>query len=223
MFSAKPLPFEATALAAKCGISKETVDFHYGKHHLGYVTRLNAMATAAPTAYQGWTVESLSSNPGKHGTVEYNMAAQIWNHDFFWASLSPLGGGEPSEAVHATLTAQLKKDFGSVKQFVDAFTREATGHFGSGWAWLVFDRTTRRLRVLSTHDAVCPLSLEGGFGRLAPILVCDVWEHAYYIDFRNDRAAFVNAFWKAVNWSFAEANVRSAIASPAVAPSKSKL
>ena len=191
-FSIPPLPFGYDALTGK-GFSKEQLSFHYDKHHTGYVTKLNA-AAKDNEALGKKTVEELILN--EKGPI-FNLAAQIWNHTFFWNSLSPNGGGEPSGKVAEAINSS----FGSFDKFKDEFTNAAVGHFGSGWAWLVKDKDGK-LKVVQTHDAGNPMT-DG----LTPVLCCDVWEHAYYIDFRNDRPAYVKAFWGAVNWQFAESNL----------------
>ena len=191
-FSIPPLPFGYDALTGK-GFSKEQLSFHYDKHHTGYVTKLNA-AAKDNEALGKKTVEELILN--EKGPI-FNLAAQIWNHTFFWNSLSPNGGGEPAGKVAEAINSS----FGSFDKFKDEFTNAAVGHFGSGWAWLVKDKDGK-LKVVQTHDAGNPMT-DG----LTPVLCCDVWEHAYYIDFRNDRPAYVKAFWGAVNWQFAESNL----------------
>jgi Fe-Mn family superoxide dismutase len=198
-FDVQPLPYALDALASK-GMSRETVDLHYNKHHKGYATRLKSIAAESPKEYEGKSVADIVRS-AKLGSVPYNMAAQIWNHDFFWRSMSPEGGKVP-EAGKSALVSQIAKDFGSVENFVKQFTATATGHFGSGWCWLLWNSKTGKLEVKSSHDADCPLS----FGHTTPLLVCDVWEHAYYVDFRNDRAGFVKNWWRLTNWQFAERN-----------------
>lgn len=190
-FVVPALPYAQDALVGK-GISAEQVDFHYNKHHKGYATKLNAASEARPEL-KDKKIEELIMTKDK----TYNLAAQIWNHTFYWNCLSPNGGGAPSGALADALT----KDFGSVDEFKKQFTAAAVTHFGSGWAWLVKD-SEGKLKVHSTHDAGCPLS-EG----LKPVLTCDVWEHAFYIDYRNDKAKYVEAFWGAVNWEFAAGNL----------------
>ena len=191
-FSIPPLPWGYDALVGK-GISKEQVTFHYDKHHQGYVTKLNAAANANPELAKK-SVETLIAS--EKGPI-FNLAAQIWNHTFYWNCLSPNGGGQPK----GKLMQAIEADFGSFDKFKEEFTAAAVGHFGSGWAWLVRD-SSNKLRVVQTHDAGCPLA-DGQ----KPLLTCDVWEHAYYIDYRNDRAAYVKAFWEAVNWEFVESNL----------------
>nr|AAK52814.1 iron-containing superoxide dismutase [Trypanosoma brucei] len=190
-FSIPPLPWGYDGLAAK-GISKEQVTFHYDKHHMGYVTKLNAVA-ACNAAVAAKSVEEIIRT--EKGPI-FNLAAQIFNHDFYWESISPNGGGEPS----GKLADAIADSFGSFARFKEEFTNAAVGHFGSGWAWLVQDTTTKKLKVFQTHDAGCPLTEAD----LKPILACDVWEHAYYIDYKNDRPAYVQTFWNEVNWAHAE-------------------
>nr|3ESF_A Chain A, Iron-containing superoxide dismutase B2 [Trypanosoma brucei]3ESF_B Chain B, Iron-containing superoxide dismutase B2 [Trypanosoma brucei]3ESF_C Chain C, Iron-containing superoxide dismutase B2 [Trypanosoma brucei]3ESF_D Chain D, Iron-containing superoxide dismutase B2 [Trypanosoma brucei] len=190
-FSIPPLPWGYDGLAAK-GISKEQVTFHYDKHHMGYVTKLNAAANSNP-ALAAKSVEEIIRT--EKGPI-FNLAAQIFNHNFYWESMSPNGGGEPS----GKLAEAIRASFGSFAKFKEEFTNAAVGHFGSGWAWLVQDTTTKKLKVFQTHDAGCPLTEAD----LKPILTCDVWEHAYYIDYKNDRPAYVQTFWNVVNWDHAE-------------------
>jgi Fe-Mn family superoxide dismutase len=189
-FELPALPYSNDALAPH--ISKETLEFHHGKHHAGYVTKLNA-AVAADSTLAGKSLEDLVRT--QKGGV-FNNAAQIWNHTFYWNSLKPKGGGEPTGAV----AEAIKKSFGSFGEFKTAFSNAAGGHFGSGWAWLVKDGD--KLAIVDTHDAGCPLTL----GK-KPILTCDVWEHAYYIDYRNARPSYIEAWWNLVNWDFANKNL----------------
>jgi len=130
----------------------------------------------------------------------YNLAAQIWNHTFYWNSLKPNGGGLPSE----TLMAKIVSDFGSYETFQSQFNDIAGAHFGSGWAWLVLD-SSKKLKVVGTHDAENPLK-DGS----VPLMTCDVWEHAYYIDYRNDRLTYLKNFWSVVNWEWAESQLANA-------------
>jgi len=185
-----PLPFPKNSLAPH--ISEETIDFHYGKHHAGYVTKLNGLIQGTNFANSDLTEIVLNSE----GAI-YNNAAQIWNHTFYWNSLSPNGGGAPNgpiaEAIHST--------FGSFENFREQFNTVAGGHFGSGWAWLI-KNNQGQLEILGSHDAGNPLRMGAG----VPILTCDVWEHAYYIDYRNNRLSYLNSWWNIVNWDFANAN-----------------
>lgn len=188
-FTLPELPYAKDALAPH--LSKETLEFHHGKHHNAYVVKLNQLTEGKPEASK--SLEELIRTTD--GGV-FNQAAQIWNHTFFWHSMSPTGGGEPTGKVLEALT----KSFGSVEQFKKDFAAAALGQFGSGWAWLVKDGD--KLAITTTSNAGCPLK-DGK----TPLLTCDVWEHAYYIDFRNDRAKFVETFWKLVNWDFVAKNL----------------
>jgi Fe-Mn family superoxide dismutase len=188
------MPYGYDGLAAK-GMSKEQLTYHYDKHHQGYVTKLNAAAQSNADLSKK-TIEDLIAT--EKGPI-FNLAAQIFNHTFYWNSMSPNGGGAPTNRIANEINAS----FGSFDKFKEEFTNAAVGHFGSGWAWLVKDTATNKLKVFQTHDAGTPLTEPG----LKPILTCDVWEHAYYVDYRNDRAAYVKAFWNAVNWEFAESNL----------------
>ncbi|MEZ4440510.1 MAG: superoxide dismutase [Polyangiaceae bacterium] len=184
------LPYAKDALAPH--ISAETLDFHHGKHHAGYVAKLNA-AIEADASLAGKSLEELIKT--QSGGV-FNNAAQIYNHTFYWNSMSPKGGGAPSGAI----ADAINKSFGSFDAFKEKFTAAAGGHFGSGWAWVVKDGSG--IAILDTHDAGCPVK-DGK----TPVLTCDVWEHAYYIDYRNARPNYVAAWWNLVNWDFANANL----------------
>jgi superoxide dismutase, Fe-Mn family len=183
------LPYAKEALQPH--ISAETLEYHYGKHHATYVANLNKMI--AGTEFENMPLEEIVKKAS--GGI-FNNAAQTWNHTFYWNSLAPNAGGEPTGALADTIT----KSFGSFAQFKEKFAATAVGTFGSGWAWLV-KNADGTLALESTSNANTPLK-EGK----KPLLTCDVWEHAYYIDYRNARAAYVEAFWKVVNWKFAEAN-----------------
>jgi superoxide dismutase, Fe-Mn family len=180
------LPYARNALAPH--ISSETLDFHYGKHHQTYVDNLNKMIPGTEFADADLETIIKKSQGGM-----FNNAAQIWNHTFYWNSLSPNGGGEPK----GKLAEAIVKAFGSFATFKEEFTKVAIGTFGSGWAWLV-QRTDGSLAIVSTSNAATPIT-----GTDKPLLTCDVWEHAYYIDYRNARAKYVEAFWNLVNWDFA--------------------
>jgi Fe-Mn family superoxide dismutase len=179
-----PLPWPRDALAPH--ISAETIDYHYGKHHQAYVTNLNNLVKG--TEFEQATLEDIVRKAS--GPV-FNNAAQVWNHTFYWNGLSPKGGGEPT----GRLADAIKASFGSFGQFVETFTKTAIGTFGSGWAWLV-QRPDGTLAVVSTSNAATPLTTSDN-----PLLTCDVWEHAYYVDYRNARPAYVEAFWKLVDWN----------------------
>ncbi|OFZ79847.1 MAG: superoxide dismutase [Bdellovibrionales bacterium RIFOXYD1_FULL_53_11] len=184
------LPYQIGALAPK--ISKETLEFHYGKHHATYVTNLNKLISG--TALENATLEEIIKTA--QGPV-FNNAAQVWNHTFFWNCMKPDGGGQPSGA----LKSAIEKDFGSFELFKDKFIQAAVGQFGSGWAWLV-KSAEGRLVVDATSNAGNPMTS----GKV-PVMTCDVWEHAYYIDYRNNRAKFVETFWDLVNWDFVTKNL----------------
>eukprot|EP01100_Stratorugosa_tubuloviscum_P013465 TRINITY_DN675_c0_g1_i1.p1 TRINITY_DN675_c0_g1~~TRINITY_DN675_c0_g1_i1.p1 ORF type:complete len:196 (-),score=90.53 TRINITY_DN675_c0_g1_i1:47-634(-) len=192
-FELPPLPYSKDALIPH--ISPETVDFHYEKHHRGYVNRLNLFSKDDQTLPTKSYEELIRTNYG--GPRIFNMAAQVWNHTFYWNSLSPNGGGEPKGKIAQLITSS----FGNFETFKTKFSEAAAGHFGSGWAWLV-QNADGSLEVLGTHDAGCPIT-DGK----KPILTCDVWEHAYYIDYRNDRARYVASWWNLINWEFANSNL----------------
>ena len=192
-FTLPALPFAYDALVGK-GFSKEQIAFHYDKHHQGYATKLNAAATSNAELAKKSIEQIMATEKG----ALFNLAAQIYNHSFYWNCLSPNGGGNPEGKLADAIT----ENFGSVDKFKEEFSAAAIGHFGSGWAWLVKDSSNGKLMVVQSHDAANPLA-DG----LVPLLTCDVWEHAYYIDYRNDRAAYVRAFWEAVNWSFVAGNL----------------
>ena len=180
------LPYARDALAPH--ISAETIDYHYGKHHQAYVTNLNNLIKGT----ENENLDLVTISKKAQGGV-FNNAAQIWNHTFYWNSLSPKGGGEPE----GKLADAIKKGFGGFAQFKEEFSKTAVGTFGSGWAWLV-QRADGSLGLVSTSNAATPIT-----GSDRPLLTCDVWEHAYYIDYRNARPKYVEAFWNLVNWEFA--------------------
>jgi len=184
-FELPQLPYAKDALEPH--ISAETLDYHYGKHHQTYVTNLNNMV--ADTDHAEKSLEDIirSSSGGL-----FNNAAQVWNHTFYWHCMSPNGGGEPSGALAAAINSK----FGSFADFKEAFSKTAITTFGSGWAWLV-KKPDGSLDLASTSNAESPLT-----GNDKPLLTCDVWEHAYYIDYRNARPNYVEAFWHLVNWDF---------------------
>jgi Fe-Mn family superoxide dismutase len=196
-FSLPPLPYDRAVLAPH--ISAETIAYHYGKHHQAYVDNLNNLVAGTPEA--GKKLEEVIMTAS--GAL-FNNAAQAWNHTFYWNSLKPGGGGEPS----GELAEAVKRDFGSYARFREEFARAATTLFGSGWAWLVLDGG--KLRVVQTANADLPMR----HGQAA-LLVIDVWEHAYYIDYRNARVKYVDAVLDhLVNWDFAAANYAKAAKQP---------
>ncbi len=184
------LPFDKNGLAPH--ISAETLDYHYGKHHQTYVTNLNKLIVG--TEFENEDLETIIK---KASGGLFNNAAQVANHSFYWQCLSPKGGGEPT----GELAAAINKAFGSFDAFKEKFTQTAMTTFGSGWAWLVSD-DSGKLEILSTSNASTPLTL----GK-TPLLTCDVWEHAYYVDYRNARPKYVEAFWNLVNWEFVAKNL----------------
>ncbi len=186
-----PLPWAREALAPH--ISAETIDYHYGKHHQTYVTNTNNQIKG--TEFENADLETIVKKA--QGGL-FNNAAQVWNHTFYWNSLSPKGGGEPS----GKLADAIKKAFGGFSQFKEEFTKTAVGTFGSGWAWLV-QRADGNLGIVSTSNAATPIT-----GTDVPLLNCDVWEHAYYIDYRNARPKYLEAFWNLANYDFATSRLK---------------
>ena len=186
------LPYALDALAPH--ISKETLEFHYGKHHQTYVTNLNNLIKG--TEYESLElVEIIKKAPA--GGI-FNNAAQVWNHTFYWFCLQPQGGGEPQ----GKLAQMIVERFGSFTQFKEEFTKSCVGNFGSGWTWLV-QKSNGALEIVNTSNAATPLT-NGD----QPLLTCDVWEHAYYVDYRNARPKYVEAFWQLVNWDFVAQNLK---------------
>ncbi len=183
------LPWAKEALAPT--LSAETIEFHYGKHHAAYVANLNKLIPG--TEYEHMTLDEIIKK--STGGI-FNNSAQIWNHTFYWNCLSPQGGGEPAGALAEAINIH----FGSFATFKEKFAQTAVTTFGSGWAWLV-KLEDGSLALESTSNAGTPMRE----GKTA-LLTCDVWEHAYYIDYRNARPAYVEAFWKLVNWNFVEDN-----------------
>ena len=185
------LPYDRTALEPH--ISGETIDYHYGKHHKAYVDNLNKMIEG--TEYADMPLEQIIR---KSQGGMFNNAAQIWNHTFYWNCLKPDGGGEPAGKLADAINAA----FGSFEKFKEEFTKTSVGTFGSGWGWLV-KKADGSLALASTIGAGNPLTSGD-----TPLLTCDVWEHAYYIDYRNARPKYVEAFWNLVNWDFVSANMK---------------
>ena len=183
------LPYAMDALAPT--ISKETLEFHYGKHHQAYATNLNNLIKGGE--FENSSLEDIIKRSS--GGV-FNNAAQIWNHSFYWNSLSPKGGGTAGGA----LAAAIDKKWGSFDAFKEAFTKSAIGNFGSSWTWLV-KKPDGSLDIVNTSNAATPLTTAD-----KPLLTCDLWEHAYYIDYRNRRPDYLAGFWKLVNWDFAARN-----------------
>ena len=182
------LPYALDALAPH--ISKETLEYHYGKHHQTYVTNLNNLIKG--TEFENATLEEIIK---KSSGGLFNNAAQVWNHSFYWNCMTP-NGSQPTGA----LADAIKTKWGSYEEFQKAFNAVAVGTFGSGWAWLV-KKSDGSLDLVSTSNAATPLTTDQ-----KPLLTCDVWEHAYYIDYRNSRPNYLDSFWKLVNWDFAAKN-----------------
>ncbi len=192
MFELPPLPYPKDALQPH--ISQETLEYHYGKHHQAYVTNLNKLVPG--TEFESASLEEIIRKAS--GGI-FNNGAQVWNHTFYWNCLSPKGGGKPS----GDLAKAIDRAFGSFDAFKEKFSQTAVTCFGSGWAWLV-KKKDGALAVVSTSNAGNPLK-DGD----TPILTCDVWEHAYYIDYRNARPKYVEIFWNLVNWDFAAKNFKA--------------
>jgi superoxide dismutase, Fe-Mn family len=191
-----PLPYAEDALAPL--ISAQTLHFHHDKHHRAYVDKVNKAIEGKPLDAKSLT-EIVRAAYDNSKTELFNNAAQAWNHQFLWESMMPGGGGVPTGELNAAIV----RDFGGYDAFVADFTKQATSHFGSGWAWLI--QSAGKLRVVTTHDADTPL-----VHRQTPLLTLDLWEHAYYLDYQNERPAYIEAFLKSlVNWEFAAANMAS--------------
>ncbi len=181
----QPLPYDIDALAPL--ISRETLEYHHGKHHRAYVNNLNTLVVG--TNFEKMALADIVRSAT--GPI-FNNAAQVWNHDFYWNCLGPKGGSVPT----GELARLLDSSFSSFNDFASQFKASAATKFGSGWTWLV-KGIDGRLAIVNSNDADTPL--RSGH---TPLLVCDVWEHAYYIDYRNERARYIEAFWKLVNWDF---------------------
>lgn len=189
-----PLPYDKAALEPH--ISARTLEFHHGKHHAAYVKKTNELIAGTPLESAG--IETIVRKAKADGDTKlFNQSAQVWNHGFQWQSFSPSGGGAPT----GELAQRLERDLGGVETFAEAFKKEATEHFASGWAWLVLDGDT--LKVASYHDADTPL-VHG----VVPLVTLDLWEHAYYLDYQNLRPDYVATFLSnLINWDFAAVNL----------------
>ncbi|HIF9140713.1 TPA: superoxide dismutase [Fe] [Photobacterium damselae] len=190
-FELPALPYAKDALEPH--ISAETIEYHYGKHHNTYVVKLNGLVEGTDLADKSLE-EIIKSSAGG----VFNNAAQVWNHTFYWHCLSPNAGGEPTGEV----AEAINKAFGSFEAFKAQFTDSAVNNFGSGWTWLI-KNTDGTLAIMNTSNAGCPIVEEG----ITPLLTVDVWEHAYYIDYRNLRPTYMDAFWALVNWDFVAKNL----------------
>jgi Fe-Mn family superoxide dismutase len=185
-----PLPYEQDALQPY--ISRETLEYHYGKHHQAYVTKLNKLIKE--TVHEDSPLEDIIR---KSAGEIFNNAAQVWNHTFYWKCMKKNGGGMPTGPLADAINAQ----WGSFDQFKELFSKSCVANFGSGWTWLV-KNPGGSLDIVNTGNAGTPLTSEA-----KPLLTCDVWEHAYYVDYRNQRDKYVENFWNVVNWDFAEKNM----------------
>lgn len=190
-FELPELPYEKTALEPH--ISAETLEYHHGKHHKTYVDKLNGMVEGTDMATKSLEDVVKAATGGI-----FNNAAQVWNHTFYWNCLSPNGGGAPD----GKLAEKIIEAFGSVDKFKDEFTNSAIGNFGSGWTWLV-QKQDGSVAIVNTDDADTPLTDDS----VTPLLTVDVWEHAYYVDYRNARPKYMDAFWALVNWDFVAGNL----------------
>ena len=184
-----PLPYAMDALQPH--ISKGTLEFHYGKHHQAYVANLNNLIKG--TEFENASLEDIVGSAS--GGI-FNNAAQVWNHTFYWNCLSPKGGGAPTGA----LGEAINKKWSSFAAFKEGFSKLAVGNFGSGWTWLV-RKADASVDIANTSNAATPLT-----GADKPLMTCDVWEHAYYIDYRNARPKYVESYWNLVNWGFVSKN-----------------
>jgi Fe-Mn family superoxide dismutase len=190
-FQLPPLPYDAAALEPH--VSARTLECHHGKHHKAYIDKTNQLVAGTPLAGAD-LVEVVRRSDG----ALRNQAGQAWNHSFFWQCMAPGGGGRPS----GELLERIERDFGGYDVFAKAFTEEAVGHFASGWGWLVLRGD--KLEVMSLHDGDSPVAHDD----IRPVLTIDVWEHAYYLDYQNERPKFVEAFLAhLVNWEFAAQNL----------------
>ncbi len=187
------LPYAMDALSPH--ISKETLEYHYGKHHQTYVTNLNNLIKG--TEFESSDLDEIVKRSS--GGI-FNNAAQVWNHTFYWTGLAPQAGGSPS----GDLLKAIESKWSSFDGFKEAFTKSALGNFGSGWTWLV-RKADGSLDIVNTSNASTPIT-----GGDKPLLTCDVWEHAYYVDYRNRRPDYLGAFWSLVNWDFAAKNLAEA-------------
>lgn len=190
-FTLPELPYAKDALVPH--MSQETLEYHHGKHHNAYVNNLNNLIKG--TKHENMSLEEIILS--SEGPI-FNNSAQIWNHTFFWNSLSPKGGGEATGKALEAIT----KEWGSFEKFKEEFTKSAVANFGAGWTWLVKNKDGK-LAIVNTSNAQTPLTTGA-----TPLLTVDVWEHAYYIDYRNERPKFINGFWALANWDFVNNNLK---------------
>lgn len=190
-FTLPELPYAKDALVPH--MSQETLEYHHGKHHNAYVNNLNSLIKG--TKYENMSLEEIILS--SEGPV-FNNAAQIWNHTFFWNSLTPKGAGVATGNALEAIT----REWGSFEKFKEEFTKSAVANFGAGWTWLVSNKDGK-LAIVNTSNAQTPLTTGA-----TPLLTVDVWEHAYYIDYRNERPKFINGFWALANWDFVNNNLK---------------
>jgi Fe-Mn family superoxide dismutase len=191
MINLTQLPYKRDALEPH--ISQKTIDFHYGQHHAGYVKNLNNLIEGSK--YETMSLEEIIKN--SQGSI-FNNAAQVWNHTFYWHCMTP----DIDSMPQPMLLNALERDFGSFENFKQLFIKQAATLFGSGWLWLVKDNDGK-LSLMQTSNADTPITHDN----LKPLLTCDVWEHAYYLDQQNQRLAYLNEFWQLINWQFVERNM----------------
>ena len=191
MIELAQLPYKRDALEPH--ISQKTIDFHYGQHHAGYVKNLNNLIKGSH--YENMGLEEIIKK--SEGSI-FNNAAQVWNHNFYWHCMTPNINSKPQ----TLLLKAIERDFDSFENFKQLFIKHATTLFGSGWLWLIKD-INGKLSLMQTSNAETPLTNE----ELKPLLTCDVWEHAYYLDQQNLRLAYLNEFWQVINWQFVEKNM----------------
>ncbi|RTK92277.1 MAG: superoxide dismutase [Rickettsiales bacterium] len=198
-FTLPKLPFDKGDFQPD--FTTETFDYHYDKHHNAYVTNLNNLLKDN-SEFDGLDLEQIINKSHNNNASIFNNAAQVWNHSFFWNSIKPKAGGKPSGKIGA----QIEKDFGSYDDFATEFKQAAVTQFGSGWAWLVYCSKDQKLKIVKTGNAETPITQN-----LHPLIACDVWEHAYYIDYRNKRPDYVSIFIeRMINWEFAEMHLELA-------------
>lgn len=185
------LPYAINALAPH--VSQETLEYHHGKHHKAYVDKTNQLIEG--TEYANMDLEAIIK---KASGGLFNQSAQIWNHTFYWNSMAPNAGGDPKGPI----ADAIRESFGSFEEFRKQFNEKTAANFGSGWGWLVKNKSDNKLAILETDDAQTALTNES----VVPLMTCDVWEHAYYIDYRNARPKYLEAFWNLVNWDFVNRN-----------------
>jgi Fe-Mn family superoxide dismutase len=197
-FSLDALPYDKNALSPH--VSSQTLDVHHGKHHNAYVQKLNKLIEGTELSYKTLEEIILATYNDDTRSGIFNNAAQVWNHSFLWNSMTP-NKINPSQ----TLLDNINKSFGSYDKFSEKFKTAGLTQFGSGWVWLVFDPNTKKLKIVKTGNAANPITQ-----KLIPILTCDVWEHAYYLDYKNDRGAYLDTFLNhLISWTFAEKNFKN--------------